>query len=152
MLSDLTVGGRTEGKGSLRRTLWFFGNQGDRIVSKVKPLILKRMEVQVSGIGGWESGQASWVHIPVSPPPRPPALPTIELEEWLGLSVSLDFLFCEVTDPAVELLWGKWNNLKYVVPGKCSTGERDGDRGTWWSDERVKRSLRQCRGKGEGLT
>lgn len=52
MLSDLTVGGRTEGKGSLRRTLWFFGNQGDRIVSKVKPLILKRMEVQVSGIGG----------------------------------------------------------------------------------------------------
>ena len=36
MLSDLTIGGRTEGKGSLRRTLWFFGNQGDRIVPKVK--------------------------------------------------------------------------------------------------------------------
>ena len=47
MLSDLTIGGRTEGKGSLRRTLWFFGNQGDRIVPKVKPLILKRTEVQV---------------------------------------------------------------------------------------------------------
>lgn len=145
MLSDLTIGGRTEGKGSLRRTLWFFGNQGDRIVPKVKPLILKRTEVQVLEVE--KVGRLPGFTF--QSPPRPP-LPTTELEEWLGLSVSLDFLFCEVTDPAVELLWGKWNSLKCVVPGKCSTGERGMDRGTWWSDERVKRSLRQCRGEGEG--
>lgn len=141
MLSDLTTGGRTKGKGSLSRTLWFFGNQGDRIVPKVKPLILKRREVQVLEVDKVGRLPGFTFHCPL--------LPAIELEEWLGLSMSLDFLSCKITDPAMELLWGKWNNLKYVVPGKCSIGKRDVDRGTWWSDERVKRSLRQCRGKWE---
>ena len=73
MLSDLTTGGRTEAKGSLGRTLWFFGNQGDRIVPKVKPLILKRREVQVSEVD--KVGRLPGFTF------QCPTLPTIELEE-----------------------------------------------------------------------
>lgn len=141
MLFDLTIGGRTEGKGSLSRTLWFFGNQGDRIVPKVKPLILKRREVEVLEVE--KVGRLPGFTFECPP------LPTIELEEWRASLWALIFLCCKVTDPAVELLWGKWNNLKCVVPGKCSIGKRDVDRSTWRFGERVKRSLRQCRGKWE---
>lgn len=73
MLFDLTIGGRTEGKGSLSRTLWLFGNQGDRIVPTVKPLVLKRREVDVLEVE--KVGRLPGFTFECPP------LPTIELEE-----------------------------------------------------------------------